>query len=137
MSQHDPLADLQWPSATVTPSESCSQAIRGACTQGLCAKRGVSALGRGAVTLFLSLLLLGYYTYYAMTDHRPSPVLRTALFGALGWLVAQGIVVFVTLVRPPGKRGSRWLRVGLVVGVPLLFMGYLALHAREHMAFAR
>lgn len=137
MTQKDPLADLPWPGATVTPSETCSQAIRGACTQGLCKKRGVSAVGRALVTLALSALLLAYYTWYAVTDHRPSSVVRTALFGALGWLGAQAVLVFVTLVRPPGKRGSRGLRLGILVAVPLLFMVYLGLFSTEHFSFAK
>lgn len=137
MTQKDPLLDMPWPGATVTPSEACSKAIRGTCTQGLCAKRGVSALSRALVTLGLSLLLLGYYTWYAMTDHRPSGVMRTALFGAMGWLGAQAVLVFVTLVRPPGKRGSRVLRVAMLLGVPLLFVGYLALVSTERLPLAK
>jgi hypothetical protein len=103
----------------------------------LCKKRGVSATGRALVTLGLSVLLLGYYTWYAITDNRPSGVVRTALFGAMGWLGAQALLVFVTLVRPPGKRGSRALRLGLVVGVPVLFIGYLALVSTEQFALAK
>jgi hypothetical protein len=137
MTQKDPLADLPWPGAPVTPSQACSEAIRGTCTKGLCKKRGISATGRALVTLGLSVLLLGYYTWYAITDNRPSGVVRTALFGAMGWLGAQALLVFVTLVRPPGKRGSRALRLGLVVGVPLLFVGYLALVSTEQFALAK
>jgi hypothetical protein len=136
MTQKDPLADLPWPGATVTPSETCSQAIRGACTQGLCKKRGVSALGRALVTLGLSVLLVGYYTWYAIADHRPSAVVSTALFGALGWLGAQAVLMFVTLVRPPGKRGSRGMRLAILLAVPVLFMAYLALFATERFTFA-
>lgn len=137
MTQRDPLADVPWPGATVTPSEECSQAIRGACTKGLCKERGISATGRALVTLGLSVLLLGYYTWYAFTEHQPSPVIRTALYGAIGWLGAQAVLVFVGLARPPGKRGSRGLRIGLLVGLPALFIGYLALISTEHFAFAK
>lgn len=137
MTQKDPLLDMPWPGATVTPSQACSEAIRGKCTQGLCAKRGVSALSRALLTLGMSLLLLGYYTWYAMTDHRPSGVMRTALFGAMGWLGAQALLIFVTLARPPGKRGSRVLRFGMLLGVPLLFVGYLALISTEQVPFAK
>lgn len=137
MTQKDPLADLPWPGATVTPSQACSEAIRGTCTKGLCKKRGVSATGRALVTLGLSVLLLGYYTWYAFSDHRPSGVVRTALYGAMGWLGAQALLVFLTLVRPPGKRGSRALRLGLLVGVPVLFVCYLALVSGEQVALAK
>ncbi len=137
MTQKDPLADLPWPGATVTPSETCSQAIRGACTKGLCKQRGVSATGRALVTLLLSALLITYYTWYAVTDHRPSAALRTALFGAMGWLGAQALLVFVTLVRPPGKRGSRGLRLAILFAVPLLFFAYLGLFATERFTFAK
>lgn len=131
MTQKDPLLDMPWPGATATPSEACSKAIRGTCTKGLCAKRGVSATTRALLTLGLSLLLLGYYTWYGLTDNRPSGVMRTALFGAMGWLGAQAVLVFVTLVRPPGKRGSRALRLAMLLAVPLLFVGYLALVSTE------
>lgn len=137
MTQKDPLLDLAWPGATVTPSETCSQAIRGACTKGLCAQRGVSAVGRALLTLGLSLLLLGVYVWYAISDHRPSALVNTALFGAVGWLGAQAILVFATLARPPGKRGSRGLRIGLLLGVPLLFVGYLCLASNEQFAFSK
>jgi hypothetical protein len=137
VTQKDPLADLPWPGATVTPSEKCSQAIRGTCTKGLCAKRGVSAAVRGGVTLGLSALLLVYYVLYAWTQHKPSGVEATFLYGALGWLGAQALLVFVALVRPPGKRGSRALRLGLLLGVPVLFIGYLALASTEQFSFAR
>lgn len=136
MTQKDPLADLPWPGATVTPSESCSQAIRGTCTKGLCAKRGVSAAVRGAVTMGLSALLLAYYVWYAWTERKPSGIETTFLYGALGWLGAQALLVFVALVRPPGKRGSRALRLGLLIGVPVLFIGYLALASTEQFSFA-
>ena len=137
MTQKDPLADLAWPGATVTPSSACSEAIRGTCTKGLCKKRGISATGRALVTLGLSVLLIGYYTWYAVTDHRPSGVVSTALYGAMGWLGAQALLVFFSLVRPPGKRGSRALRLGLLIGLPVLFVGYLALVSTEHFAFAK
>ena len=137
MTQKDPLADIAWPGATVTPSETCSQAIRGVCTKGLCKERGVSATGRVLLTLGLCVMLVGLYSWHAVTEHRPSPLLNTALFGALGWLGAQTVLVLVTLGRPPGKRGSRTMRLTLLAGTPVLFMAYLALVSTEHFAFAK
>lgn len=137
MTQKDPLADIAWPGATVAPSEGCSKAIRGACTKGLCKERGVSATGRALLTLGLSVLLLAYYSWYALTEHRVSGVVRTAMFGAMGWLGAQALLVFVALARPPGKRGSRPLRIALLVAVPLVFVAYLGLISNEHFGFAK
>ncbi len=137
MTQKDPLADLPWPGATVTPSETCSKAIRGACTKGLCPQRGVSATGRALLTLGLSVLLIGYYTWYALADHKPSALMGTAVLGAMGWLGAQALLVFATLARPPGKRGSRALRLGMLIAVPLLFVAYLGLVSTEHFAVSK
>ena len=137
MTQKDPLAEIAWPGATVTPSATCSQAIRGACTKGLCKERGVSATGRALLTLGLCVMLIGLYSWHALAEHRPSPVVTTALFGALGWLGAQVVLVYVTLARPPGKRGSPTLRLTLLAGMPVLFMAYLALVSTEHFAFAK
>ncbi|HYJ09748.1 MAG TPA: NrsF family protein [Polyangiaceae bacterium] len=137
MTQHDPLADLPWPEAAVTPSKECSQAIRGKCTQGLCKKRGVSATTRALLTLGLSLLVLGTYTWYGLNEGQPSGVIRTALFGAIGWLGAQAVLVFVTLARPPGKRGSRAMRLALLLGLPTLFIGYLGLISTEWFPFSK
>lgn len=137
MTQKDPLADLPWPGATVTPSETCTKAIRGACTKGLCPQRGVSATGRALVTLGLSVLLIGYYTWYALAEHKPSALVRTAVLGAMGWLGAQALLVFITLARPPGKRGSRALRLGILFGVPLLFVAYLGLVSTDHFAVSK
>jgi len=137
MTQKDPLADIAWPGATVTPSEGCSKAIRGACTKGLCKERGVSAIGRAAVTVGLSLLLLLYYSWYAAAEHRISPVVRTAMFGAMGWLGAQAVLVVVALARPPGKRGSRGGNFALLFGLPLLFVASLAVISTEQFAFAK
>jgi hypothetical protein len=89
------------------------------------------------VTLGLSALLLVYYAWYGFTDRQPSPIMRTALYGAIGWLGAQAVLVFMTLARPPGKRGSRTLRLALLLGLPVLFTGYLALLSTEHFAFAK
>lgn len=139
MTQQDPLANLPWPAADAAPSEACSQAIRGTCTKGLCKRRGISATGRALVTLLLSGLLLGYYVWYGFTDtdRPPAAVMRTALYGALGWLGAQAVLVFVTLARPPGRRGSRGLRLALLIGLPLVFTGYLASISTEQFAFAQ
>ncbi|HXK20864.1 MAG TPA: NrsF family protein, partial [Polyangiaceae bacterium] len=137
MTQKDPLIDLPWPGATVTPSAACSQAIRGTCTKGLCAERGVSALGRALLTLGLCVGLVGVYAWSALTSQSVSPVVHTALFGAMGWLGAQALLVFTTLARPPGKRGSRALRLGILLAAPVLFVVYLGLISNEHFAFSK
>lgn len=136
MTQKDPLAELPWPGSTVAPSETCSQAIRGACTKGLCKQRGVSAVARALFTMGLCALLLGFFVWYAVSDHRPSAIVRTALFGAVGWLGAQAVLVFATLARPPGKRGSRLLLCGVLLGMPLLFVAYLALVSTSRASFS-
>jgi predicted membrane channel-forming protein YqfA (hemolysin III family) len=138
MTQKDPLADIAWPGASVAPSAGCSESIRGTCTKGLCKQRGVSATVRAALTVGLSALLLLYYGWYALAEHpRGSGVVHTAAFGALGWLGAQGVMVFLALARPPGKRGSRALRVALLVALPVLFVAYLAFISTEQFDLAK
>jgi hypothetical protein len=137
MTQKDPLADLPWPGATVTPSETCSQAIRGTCTKGLCKERGVSPLMRSLLTLGLCVLVLGVYAFHAFTVNRSSAILRTALFGALGWFGAQAALVFATLGRPPGKGGSRNLRLGIILGTAALFTVYVVLSSTERFGLAK
>lgn len=137
MTQKDPLADLPWPGATVTPSEACSKAIRGTCTKGLCQERGVSKMTRALLTLGLCVMVLSAYTWHALSEHRPSALMRTAIFGALGWFGAQAALVFATLGRPPGKGGSRNVRLALLIGVPLLFTVYLLLASSERFSFAK
>ena len=136
MTPKDPLAELPWPGATVTPSEACSQAIRGVCTKQLASGRGMSAMGRALFTLGLSVALIAIYSWHGLSDH-PSPIVRTALIGAVGWFGAQTLLVFATLARPPGRRGSRALRLGLLFGTPVVFVAYLALVSTEHFAFSK
>src|SRR5258706_15519906 len=137
MTQKDPLADLPWPGAAVAPSQEVSGCIRAACTKGLCKKRGLSMVWRTLATLGLAMLILGYYTFYALTGNRPLSLVRTALLGALGWLVAQVLIVIVALARPPGLRASRAMRVGLVVALALAFVCYVLGVSSERLSVAQ
>jgi hypothetical protein len=137
MTQKDPLAELPWPAATVAPSDECARAIRGACTRDLCPARRMSTAARAGVTLALSVLLLGFYTWFAATNQRLTGVASTMLYGATGWLGAQAVLVFLTLVRPPGKRGPALLRIALLAGIPLVFMAYLAFTSTERFGLAQ
>jgi hypothetical protein len=43
----------------------------------------------------------------------------------------------VGLVRPPGKRGSRVLRLALAISIPIAFVAYLALAASSSLPLGR
>lgn len=129
-SERDSVADLPWPEASpIEPGAHISQAIRRECTRDLCNKRGLSASRRVALSLLLSGVMIGLLLFLGMRFGRPESALRAALFGALGWGVVQGAVLFVGLARPPGKRGSPRSRVLLAIGIPIAFFTYLAFAA--------
>jgi hypothetical protein len=132
----DPLADLPWPKPEA-PREEVSVAIRRACTRGLCAQRGPSAATRLAVCLTLSSILAGVGFWFGLRHHRSEFGMRVGVYGALGWALLQALVLFVAF-SPPRERsrlGSRPLRLGLAVAIPLLFLGYLTYSAWSYVPF--
>lgn len=134
-SENDPLSELPWP-APCEPSERVSTAIRKQCTSELRAHRGMSCRKRALVSLGLSAAVIAWLTYWASGQEPQSELIRAGLWGALGWGVVQAGVLFFFLARPPGKRGSKEARLGLLFLVPLLFLGYLLLSASETMSFS-
>jgi hypothetical protein len=118
------------------PPEPCakvSASIRKQCTQGLSKKRGLPAFVRFGLSLGLSAAVFGLLWYLGQAYSRPEGAVRGALFGAAGWAIVQAVVLFVGLVRPPGMRISRSLRLLLAVALPIAFMAYLAYAAQQRL----
>jgi hypothetical protein len=128
----DTLADMPWPSPVDPPPE-LSRAIRRSCTQNLEKRRGLSSLQRLGLSLLIAGVLVGLLHYGGVAQGRSETVLRAALFGALGWIAITAVVLFLGLGRPPGRRGSLALRVGVLLALPVIFFGYLAFAGSGHM----
>ena len=73
--------------------------------------------------------------YAGVAQGRSEAALRAALYGALGWVVVTAGVLFLGLARPPGRRGSRALRLGLAAVVPVAFFVYLAFAGSGRLPF--
>lgn len=136
MTQHDSLPELPWADPP-EPNDEVSRRIRRDCTQNIEKARGMSALQRGVLSLVLSASVVGLLTYLSRYTGRTDTALRAALFGAVGWGLVHAAVLFVGLVRPPGKRGSRLWRFGLAISLPIAFVAYLALAANSSLPFNR
>jgi hypothetical protein len=118
------MAEIPWPQPVDPPPE-LSRAIRRTCTEGLVKKRGLSSAQRLGLSLLLSGAIITLLHFAGVAQGRSESALRAALYGALGWVVITAAVLFVGLARPPGRRGSRALRLGIVLVIPLLFFTYL------------
>lgn len=120
----DPLSDLPWP-GPVEPRADVSSAIRRRCTEGLCARRRLSALQRLIISLSISTGLIVLLITLGATHGGRHTVLSGALFGALGWSIVQAVILFLGLTTPPGRRVSRIARLSLLFAVPIGFVIYL------------
>jgi hypothetical protein len=120
----DPLADLPWP-APAEPSERVSAAIRERCTSDLRSQRGMSCTSRGLLSLGLSAAMIAWLGYWAWDRQPQSELMEAGLAGAAGWGLVQAGVLYFCLARPPGRRISRRMRLGLLLLVPLSFFAYL------------
>jgi hypothetical protein len=122
---------LPWPEPE-RPSAELSASIVKQCTDGLQPKRGMTAMTRTVLSL---LLALGVVLVFGVLSHvqRPEGAMRAALFGAAGWAVVQALVLAAGFLRPPGRRGVATARLALAVGVPVLFLAYLAFAASEQL----
>jgi hypothetical protein len=132
----EPLSDLPWPEPP-SPAPEVSAAIRKTCTRGLDHRRGLTGTQRALLSLLVSGGVVAVLVMVAIRRHAPDDVVRFALIGALGWGLVHAAVLSVTLARPPGRRGSRALRIGFAVGLPLLFFGYLALAATSRLTIGQ
>jgi hypothetical protein len=125
--------DASWPKP-VEPGAAITKAIRSECTAHLRPVRHWCSLTRWA----LSVLLSGSVVVVLMVDgltHHPTDAFAETILAALGWGLVQGLLLYVGLGRPPGRRGGRALRWGLTLTVPLLLMGYLTVIARHWSSF--
>jgi hypothetical protein len=126
------LSERPWPEPPAPPPE-LSASIKKQCTGNLKARRGLSAAQRVALSVVFSALVVGMLTYLSAGSERPDGALRAALFGAAGWGLVQAAVLGVGLAQPPGKRVARHWRLAVAVGVPVLFLAYLALAASTRL----
>jgi len=134
--QDDPLAQLEWrlPEA---PCERVAKAIRHECTAGLCKKQSVSRMRRllGSVALFIGTICI--LAFLGITrDGAISDAVRAALYGAAGWGAVLSAILFASIAQPPGRRLSAGYRLFLVIAVPVVFLGYLALTATGKLPFS-
>jgi len=130
----DPLADLPWPKPEA-PGEAVSAKICGACTKNLCPKRGLSALSRLGLCLVVSGLVASYGYWFGVRHNRSEVGLRTGVYGAVAWGLVQAIVLYLGFAPKGGVLGSRRMRVGVAVLLPLLFLGYLSYAAWSYVPF--
>ena len=126
------LADLPWREPPA-PCPRVAGAIRTECTKDLGRHRGLSSAARLAISLGLSAGVLALLLYLSLDRTRPEGALRAALFGAAGWGIVQAAVLAIGLARPPGKRISARARLTLAIGVPVLFLAYLAFAAQHRL----
>jgi hypothetical protein len=130
----DDLADLPWPKPE-GPSSECSRAIRERCTQGLCAKRGATAGQRLGACLAISALTLLLTYWLAKDTGQPDHWVRAAGYGAVGWGIVLAAVLFAGLARPPGRRGSKNVRLAIAFLMPIVFLGYAVVAATHSVSF--
>jgi hypothetical protein len=133
MIHREELDSLPW-RKPVAPPPKLERAIRHACADGLKPSRPVSAARRVAWSIaasgamFLALLAIGW------SRHPPKAVVSTALLGAAAWGVAQALVLWVGLARPPGRRLARSVRWAVVLLVLGAFLGYLTIAATSMLS---
>jgi hypothetical protein len=135
-SREDPLPDLEW-GELPPPRAEVANAIRTRCTQELDKGRGLRAWQRAALSVFASGAVVAVMLSLGASQERHEGALRLALLGAAGWGIVHFAVLFVGLVRPPGRRWSRGLRWALALGLPLAFYGFLTLSAETALPLSR
>jgi hypothetical protein len=123
--ENDTMAEMPWPQPVDPPPE-LSRAIRRACTHDLAKRRGLSSYQRLGISLLISAVIITLLHFAGVAQGRSEEALRAGLYGALGWAVVTAGVLFLGLARPPGRRGSRALRIGLAAVIPVAFFVYLA-----------
>jgi len=124
MTQGNRLDNLSWP-APRPPSAELSRSIAEHCQTGLKPSRPASVHTRVLVSIALSGILFGTLLVIGWRRHPPHTAVGIALLGALLWGVIQASVLIVGFGRPPGRRGSRLLRWGVVGIVPVVFFAHL------------
>jgi hypothetical protein len=134
--EDDPLAELPWREEPA-PKPETTAAIHATCTRGLECRRGASARRRALVSILLSGTIVGGLVLLGLRHGTVDEPLKWALVGAAVWGVVHALVLFFGLARPPGRRGSRGLRIGVAVALPILFFAYLAAAASNTLAFGQ
>lgn len=132
----DSLPDLPWREEPV-PAPELSAAIRKTCTRDLDCKRGATAARRAAISVLVSGTIVGGLVLLGLRHGVESEPMKWALAGAAAWGIVHAAILFLGLARPPGRRGSRALRLGVAVALPILFFAYLAVAASNTLPFGQ
>ncbi|HMJ11038.1 MAG TPA: hypothetical protein VK524_06500, partial [Polyangiaceae bacterium] len=123
--ERDTIDDLPWTQAPALPGPEVQRAICQHCTKDLSQKRRLSAGARVGLSLLVSATVIGVLLLLTRNHPRPPGALRAAVFGVVGWVLVQGLVLAVGLGAPPGRRLTRVGRIAIAVAVPLMFFAYL------------
>jgi hypothetical protein len=130
----DAPAELPWRDPPA-PGAKVTAAIHETCTRGLHKQRGMTATRRALLSLVVAGSVAGALI---VLGHAPGGGARdAALSGAIGWGIVLAFVLFFGLARPPGRRGSRSVRLTLAIGLPVLFFVHLAMAAANILPFGR
>jgi hypothetical protein len=124
------MGALPWPKP-VAPRAHVTRAIMQRCTHDLQPASSVSGGQRALLSLSFSAAALLLFWLMSHRANGSSTAMDAALLGALGWGLVQSFVLLLGLARPPGRRGSQWLRWSIALAVPALFFGYLG-YAASH-----
>ena len=125
--------DATWPKP-IEPRPVVTEAIRSHCTAHLKPVRRLCPVTRWA----LSVLVSGSVVLVLLLEgliHHSTDALAGTLLAAIAWGTLQGLLLFIGLGRPPGRRVGRASRWAMTLGVPLLLLVYLAFIARRWTPF--
>jgi hypothetical protein len=127
--QTDPFDSLRSREANLPPP-SCSAAIRHECTKDL--KPCVTKSLRARFIAGLVLIALTIGIILSLSRQPLGEFGSVALFGAAGWALIQLLILMLSFGRWHRPQ-SHALRLAILLGVPLAFVGYLTLGNSGHL----
>ncbi len=126
--------EFQWPKPSL-PRACVGDAIRCTCTKELAPKAPHSATKRVMISIaasgsiFVLLLAVGWMR------HPPKDAVYLALLGALAWGIAQALLLFLAVGKPPGQRFSKSLRWAALLAVPMVYVLHLLFSSGSVLSF--
>jgi hypothetical protein len=126
--------EFQWPAPPPPPAR-VSEAIHCACTKDLRPRVPHSPTKRVLFSIATSGGIFALLLAVGWMRHPPKNAVYLALLGAFAWGIAQAIVLFLAVGKPPGRRFSKALRWTALLAVPAVYILYLVFLSGSVLSF--